>query len=476
MIQIENLSFKYSGSDLDSISSINLNIAEGECVLICGESGCGKSTLMKAVNGLIPHYYEDGNLKGSVKCCGLDVASTPLEKLSDNIGSVFQNPRSQFFCVDTTGELAFGCENQGIDPQNITERISDVVDTMNLDSLMERNIFALSGGEKQKIACASISVMRPDVYVLDEPTSNLDQDGIDMLGEVLRIWKSEGKTIIVAEHRLGWLKGIADRVVIIRDGIIDLEYSANEFWNKKTDELNAHGLRAFNTKKNFTDYKTGFYPLDGDMQNCEPDDECGDKVYRFSDFRYSYKKGKNVLNIDKLVVQPHSVVAVIGHNGVGKSTFSKCLCGLMKGFKGYVTRGSKRFKGRKLIDLSYMVMQDVNHQLFTDSCLEEVMISMEEDDREAALQVLDKMDLGKYADVHPMSLSGGQKQRLAICQAYVSKREIIVFDEPTSGLDYKHMRKTAELIKEISKDKTIFVITHDMELVEACCSHVLNLG
>ena len=253
MIQIENLSFKYSGSDLDSISSIDLNIAEGECVLICGESGCGKSTLMKAVNGLIPHYYEDGNLKGSVKCCGLDVASTPLEKLSDTIGSVFQNPRSQFFCVDTTGELAFGCENQGMDPQNITERISDVVDTMNLDSLMERNIFALSGGEKQKIACASISVMRPDVYVLDEPTSNLDQDGIDMLGEVLRIWKSEGKTIIVAEHRLGWLKGIADRVVIIRDGIIDLEYSANEFWNKKTDELNAHGLRAFNTKKNFTD-------------------------------------------------------------------------------------------------------------------------------------------------------------------------------------------------------------------------------
>ena len=148
----------------------------------------------------------------------------------------------------------------------------------------------------------------------------------------------------------------------------------------------------------------------------------------------------------------------------------------MKGFKGYVNRGSKRFKGHKLIDLSYMVMQDVNHQLFTDSCLEEVMISMEEDDREAALQVLDKMDLGNYADVHPMSLSGGQKQRLAICQAYVSKREIIVFDEPTSGLDYKHMRKTAELIKEISKDKTIFVITHDMELVEACCSYVLNLG
>ena len=181
MIQIENLSFKYFGSDFDSISSINLNIADGECVLICGESGCGKSTLLKAVNGLIPHYYEDGNLKGSVKCCGLDVASTPLEKLSDNIGSVFQNPRSQFFCVDTTGELAFGCENQGMDFQNTTERISDVVDTMNLDSLMERNIFTLLGGEKQKIACASIYVMRPDVYVLDEPTSNLDQDGIDML-------------------------------------------------------------------------------------------------------------------------------------------------------------------------------------------------------------------------------------------------------------------------------------------------------
>lgn len=479
MIEIENLSFQYPGSDGYSLQSVDLHIADGECVLICGESGCGKSTLLKAVNGLIPHYYEEGHLEGSVHCCGCVVASTPLELLSDKIGSVFQNPRSQFFCVDTTGELAFGCENQGMPAQEIENRMQDVICSMHLQPLMDRNIFALSGGEKQKIACASVSVMRPEIFVLDEPTSNLDHDGIELLKEILYQWKSEGKTILVAEHRLGWLKEIADRVIVLREGRIEAEYDGPAFWNRRPEELNADGLRAFEAKKRFVDYETGFHSVKiavgENPGNVFVEDKQG-SPYLLSGFRYSYKKEIPVLDLGELVIPRHSVVAVIGHNGAGKTTFSKCLCGLMKDFKGSVTSGDKRFKGRELIRLSFMVMQDVNHQLFTDSCLEEVMIGMENEDKETALRVLDRMDLKEYADIHPMSLSGGQKQRLAICQAYLSDRDIIIFDEPTSGLDYRHMKSTAELIQEISKDKTVFIITHDMELVETCCSHVLKLG
>ena len=147
----------------------------------------------------------------------------------------------------------------------------------------------------------------------------------------------------------------------------------------------------------------------------------------------------------------------------------------MKGFRGKVTDGKQTYKGKQLIRLCYMVMQDVNHQLFTDSCLEEVMLGMEKEDKELALHVLDKMGLAECQDRHLMSLSGGQKQRTAICQAYLSDRDILLFDEPTSGLDYIHMKKTAEMIKEIAKDKTVFIITHDMELVDECCTHILKL-
>lgn len=472
MVEIRDLTFKYSGNDKPSLDKVNLQIHNGECVLICGESGCGKTTLTKALNGLIPHYYSDGERSGSVTCCGLDVGKTPLEVLSDHIGSVFQNPRSQFFCVDTTGELAFGCENKGMDPSAIKERMQTVISTMRIEDLMDRNIFALSGGEKQKIACASVSAMDPELYVLDEPTSNLDYDGIVMLTEVVDRWKKQGKTIMIAEHRLGWLRGIADRVILLQNGRIGKEYDGIDFYRKTAAELNALGLRAWKGARDFPEYPDGFYrksPGENPAGNSE-------EGYTFSDFRYAYRKGRNLFDFKEMSIPRHSVVALIGSNGVGKSTFSRCLCGLMKGFKGKVSDGKRTYKGKNLIGLCYMVMQDVNHQLFTDSCLEEIMLGMENEDKDLALAVLSKMGLEEFADRHPMSLSGGQKQRIAICQAYLSDRDILLFDEPTSGLDFVHMKKTADMIKEIARDKTVFIITHDMELVDECCTHILKMG
>lgn len=471
MVEIHDLSFKYPGNAEYSLERINLRIRDGECVLICGESGCGKTTLTKALNGLIPHYYSEGEISGSVTCCGMDVENTPLEVLSDHIGSVFQNPRSQFFCVDTTGELAFGCENKGMEPSEIKKRMQMVISSMQIEELMDRNIFTLSGGEKQKIACASVSAMEPRLYVLDEPTSNLDHDGISMLSEVIRQWKEQGKTVVIAEHRLGWLRGIADRVILFKNGRVEDEYTGSVFFENNTPELNALGLRALKASRDFPEYPVGFYRKDDSADHQEDSNEG----YTFSGFRYAYRKGSDIIDLEDITIPRHSIVALIGHNGAGKSTFSKCLCGLMKEFKGKVTDGKQFYKGKKLIRLCYMVMQDVNHQLFTDSCLEEVMLGMEQEDKELALEVLEKMDLTEFADRHPMSLSGGQKQRVAICQAYLSDRDILIFDEPTSGLDFVHMKKTAEMIKEISRDKTVFIVTHDMELVDACCTHVLKL-
>ncbi|MBQ8663111.1 MAG: ATP-binding cassette domain-containing protein, partial [Eubacterium sp.] len=180
--------------------------------------------------------------------------------------------------------------------------------------------------------------------------------------------------------------------------------------------------------------------------------------------------------IPKLQLPQNSIIALIGHNGAGKSTFAKCLCGLENKFRGIVTLDGKRYNRKQRLKLAYMVMQDVNHQLFTESVEEELLLSIKQTDNEHINDILSRLDLAEYKRRHPMSLSGGQKQRVAIASAIVSEREIIVFDEPTSGLDFKHMKEVArelQLLRQMGK--TVLVITHDYELIASCCTHVLHL-
>ena len=470
MINFNNISFTYENAEEGTLNGISLKINPGECVLLCGESGCGKTTMIRIMNGLIPHFY-DGELTGDASVDKLDIRNTPLEKISGKVGSVFQNPRSQFFCVDTTGEIAFGPENMGLPEKEIWERVHHAVEQLNIQELLNRNIFNLSGGEKQKIACAGVSAAQPDIIVLDEPTSNLDEAAIGMLKKVLFLWKKSGKTIIIAEHRLNWLSDLADRVIYMKNGKIADDLTAKVFFSKSREELNYLGLRSLKETFHYLEANTGLTPVDS--WNSEKF-ACGEN-YILSNFYYKYEKGKEALHLEPLEIPKHSVVAVVGHNGAGKSTFSKCLCGIQRGFKGNITINGKTYKGKKLKKLCYMVMQDVNHQLFTDSVLEEVSLGFANTPALSAEEVLKKMDLLELKDRHPMSLSGGQKQRTAICSAYLSDRDILIFDEPTSGLDFKRMQETAELINEIRKEKTVFIVTHDMELVEKCCTHILHI-
>lgn len=178
MIEIQNVNFRYNGGrDEAGLRSITLTVPEGEVLLICGSSGCGKSTLTRLINGLIPHFY-DGRLSGKVTVNGVNIAEAPLYDTAKLAGSVFQNPRSQFFNVDTTSELAFSCENMGMPEPEVRSRVERAVNELDLRPLLNRSIFELSGGEKQRIACGSVSTLSPEVMVLDEPSSNLDFPGI----------------------------------------------------------------------------------------------------------------------------------------------------------------------------------------------------------------------------------------------------------------------------------------------------------
>ena len=459
MIKIDHISFSYGeeNENTGGVRDIDLNIEDGQFVVLCGESGCGKTTVTRLINGLIPHYYE-GKMTGEVWVNGAKVSEQPLYDTAAVVGSVFQNPRSQFFNVDTTSEITFGCENLGQPEKDIRERFAKTVRDFRLEKLMDRNIFHLSGGEKQKIACAGVSIMEPDVLVMDEPSSNLDAASILDLRKILAFWKSQGKTIIVSEHRLYYLRGLADRFIYLAEGQVSRDYSAAEFEQLTEQQRSNMGLRTF--------------ALERLLPPVLPQQEK--TALALHNFRFAYKNEPETLHIMDCEIPTNRIVGIIGNNGAGKSTFSRCFCGLEKRC-GEIVWNGKKYRPKDRLSTCYMVMQEVNHQLFTESVLDEVLISMEEENQDRAEEILNRLDLLAFKDRHPMSLSGGQKQRVAIASAIASKRSILFFDEPTSGLDYKHMKEVANVLRQVRDTGiTVYVITHDLELILDCCTDIVH--
>ena len=398
-------------------------------------------------------------MAGEVWVNGEKVSEQPLYDTAAVVGSVFQNPRSQFFNVDTTSEITFGCENLGQPEKDIRERFAKTVRDFRLEKLMDRNIFHLSGGEKQKIACAGVSIMEPDVLVMDEPSSNLDAASILDLRKILAFWKSQGKTIIVSEHRLSYLRGLADRFIYLAEGQVSRDYSAAEFEQLTEQQRSNMGLRTF--------------ALERLLPPVLPQQEK--TALALHNFRFAYKNEPETLHIMDCEIPTNRIVGIIGNNGAGKSTFSRCFCGLEKRC-GEIVWNGRKYRPKDRLSTCYMVMQEVNHQLFTESVLDEVLISMEEENQERAEEILNRLDLLAFKDRHPMSLSGGQKQRVAIASAIASKRSILFFDEPTSGLDYRHMKEVANVLRQVrDAGITVYVITHDLELILDCCTDIIHL-
>lgn len=475
LIKISNVTFGYKGAQEKLLNNIDLSIGEGQTVLLCGSSGSGKTTLIRLINGLIPHYY-NGELQGDVQVAGLEVKNTQLYDMAGIVGTVFQNPRSQFFSIDTDGEIVFGPENIGIDPQEIKRRYDKVTKEMQIEPLMGKSLFELSGGEKQKIACASVSALLPRVILLDEPSSNLDIDSILKLKDQIALWKSQGKTIVVSEHRLWYMADLADRVLYIENGRIAREWSGEEFRSLPDtvmEDLQLRPVRLGDICKGTDTEDMGKDPIV--LENF-----CfayKDKPYLIRRKDYScYSAEELSLNIPKISIPQGSVVGVVGHNGMGKSTFLKCICGLKRRCKGKIRIGDKTYEGNDRLKLCYMVMQDVNHQLFTDSVRSEVMLSMEDKDEKRCDEILDSLGLLELKDKHPMALSGGQKQRVAVACAIASGAKLLLFDEPTSGLDMAHMRKVGQMLQDLAKGgSTVLVVTHDPELIEESCDFILKI-
>ena len=460
MISIDRVSFGY-GDAQETLSQVSAAIAPGECVLLCGASGCGKTTVTKLINGLIPAFTPGCRLEGRVEVDGLDPGTTPMYELARKVGSVFQNPKSQFFNLDTDSELAFGLENEGRPPEEIRRRVADTVDALHLQELQRRSIFSLSGGQKQLLAFGSVYAMGPEIFVLDEPTANLDQDAIARLHDQIAGLKRQGRTVVIAEHRLYFLTDLIDRVLYLRDGVLERTLTREQFCALTDREREALGLRTL-------------IPAACTLPAAAP---AGTKEgLSVEGLTCAYRKEPPVFQALSFSARPGEVVAITGPNGVGKTTLSRCLCGLIREQAGQIRLNGRPLNRKERQKAAFCVMQDVNHQLFSDSVWGECRMSAPDAPDSTVEEVLDSLHLLPFRERHPMSLSGGQKQRLAVATALLSEKPILIFDEPTSGLDYARMVEVSGVIRSLAQQgRIVLVVTHDQEFLQRACDRVLRL-
>ena len=453
MIQFQNVSAAIQGSRI--LDNIDLTVNDGEFVLLCGESGCGKTTLTRLVNGLIPHFVKDVTVDGTVTVEGLDIAKSPMYKIAESVGSVFQNPKTQFFNTDSSAEIAFGLENIGTDRDSMHKRVAKTIADLEIENLADRSVFSLSGGEKQLLAFASVYAMNPQVYVLDEPSANLDHEAMGKLRRILEIVKKGGHTVLIAEHRLSYLSGLADRIIYLKAGRIEKEFTAAEFAGLSESERTAMGLRSIRSEEIKIPERT--------LMQQDPS---------LAVRHLSVKRNKQpVLHDLSLSANNGDIIGIVGENGSGKSTFCSSLCGLLPAVSGEVIFHGKKLTRRARTRQFGMVMQDVNHQLFSDSVKNECLSANPNATDQEIENLLNSFDLLDCIDRHPLTLSGGQRQRLAICQAIMGKKKFLIFDEPTSGLDFHRMCQVTEWLKRLAQHGYIlFVVTHDYEFLNRACN------
>jgi energy-coupling factor transport system ATP-binding protein len=473
MIELRGICFSYQNSGAPGgnppkdfvLQNVDLRIETGECVLLTGSSGNGKTTLTRVINGLAPSYY-GGVLEGSVLIDGKETDGMPPWERARIMGNVFQDPQSQFFSGELAGEIAFACENLGFPAGEIRRRTDAVIGDMRLEYLRHTPLDLVSSGEMQKIAIASVRSLSPGIYVFDEPSANLDEEASIHLAEIFEHLKKLRHTLIIAEHRLSYLMGIADRVVYLEKGRIAAEYTPSELMKLPQEAYRAMGLRSPRH------ISCPSLPSPGEGIESPADDPA----IEVRDISYGVQK-KTILSGLSFRAFPGTITAVTGKNGIGKTTLGRLLCGLVRETRGKVFLRGKPQRPGKRNRMVWYSANNTNTQFFTHSVAEEILLLSPGNEDRIETALLKKLGLYERRDSHPTTLSGGQKQRLSLACGIFSDRDVLVFDEPTSGLDGAGLLMVSNCLRETAKrGKTIFIITHDRELIRECCTHCFSLG
>lgn len=438
MLEFRNVSFTYKNSEEKVLNNVSFKINEGECVLLTGVSGSGKSTIVHLMNGLIPALYE-GELTGKIYYNNTSLESIKTYDIAKDIGYVSQDPRGHFFTTNTTSELVFAMENFGISLDEMKKRYNAVVELLELEEIVDKNILYISSGERQKIAIGCSLTLIPRVIILDEPSSNLDFRMTKKLTILIEKLKNKGYTIIIAEHRIHYIQKLIDKVLIVNKGMIK-EITIDDL--KNTTDFPLRTLDVFNLQLENISSKNNDLLLQIDNVS------YGDILLQIST---SINKG--------------DVIGLIGRNGAGKTTLLRMLTNIMNPTKGKILGNVKPF----------LVMQDMDYQFFTESVLSEIRFGNEGVENDKINNLLEELGLNKFKDKIPFELSGGQKQRLLISIAAISNVNLLMFDEPTSGLDYINMEKVSSVLKNLSKENVLIIATHDIEFLYKTCNRIIYL-
>ena len=464
MIRFENVTYSYSFAEAPAVRDISFCVRPGELVLVSGQSGCGKSTLMRLADGLCPGHFQ-GTLSGRVLVDGRDTTTMTPGEISRTVGTLFQDPEQQFFALGVEDELAFVHEWRGLPAAVTREKVRRAAESFDLTGVLHHSIHELSEGQKQKVGLASILSQGPRALILDEPSANLDPEATEDLARKLAELKARGMAILVVDHRLYWLEGVADRVLVMQEGRIAERGGFDLLYD---DALRGRcGLRAARVD---------------DPRRTLPDCaaellEPGEGGLAVSGLRLAYP-GKPALFDGVDVSIPAGVTALIGDNGTGKTTLARLLTGLNAAQEGRFAIAGQPVPASKLLSRVGIVLQNADHQLHMKTVRQELEVSLSlagcgADDVPGLLSLF---ALEGLAERHPQSLSGGEKQRLVIACAFAKRPDVLILDEPTSGLDGRNMRRIADALELLAgRGACVLVITHDLELMGLSCARALRL-
>jgi energy-coupling factor transport system ATP-binding protein len=478
---VENLSFRYRDRQGAAIRDISFSARAGEILLIAGASGCGKTTLIRAVNGLIPRSYK-GEVSGRVLIHGEDTAKMKLSTISQKVGTVLQDPERQILGTKVLNEVAFGLENLGLPREEIYQRVDESLAHLKITHLRDRDTFLLSGGEKQKVALAGVLAMRPSILLLDEPLASLDPASAAETLDAVRALADEGMTVLMVEHRVEDVLRIhPERVMYMGEGEIrylgDLK-GLSQVVNYREVKLPA-GDVVRRAKQDSAPAEIQVLPGTARARSSE------EALVRFEEVAFGYESDVEVLHGISLEIKRGDVIAVLGPNGSGKTTFVKHAIGLLKPKSGRVLVNGKDTKDASVAEIAGTlgyVFQSPSHMLFAPTVREELAfgptnLKHPKDEIEKEVQeALRIVNLSDKEQDPPLALSFGQQKRVSIAAILAMRSRILVMDEPTAGQDYQNYMNFMDAILQLPGFEAILFITHDVDLAVIYANRVLLIA
>ena len=484
LVEVDGLTFRYRRATEPAIRDVSLTIQPGEILLVAGPSGCGKSTLIRAINGLIPHAYP-GELAGRVTVAGQEVANQPLRATSLTVGTVLQDPARQIVGATVESELAFGPENHGMERVEIRDRIREVTARVRIEHLLGRDTAELSGGERQLLAVAGILMLRPRLFVVDEPLANLDPATASRLLGMLRELADEGQAVIIVEHRVEEaLELRPDRVLMLDEGVVSYLGDLEGFLEVADptvvklpvgavlEQVREHPERALDELALPAERPPGDAAV-GSPPRLE---------YRDVDAGYA---DRQILHSVTASLGRAETVAVLGPNGSGKTTLFKVAMGLIRPTAGVVVVDGEPTADRTVASLAEVfgyVFQSPSQMLFARTVREELIYGPRNfgvDEATFDALVADSLERVGLTDEEnileraPQTLSFGQQKRLAIAIALALRPQTLILDEPSAGQDHRNATRFMAAVRTIGGLENLFFVTHDVDLALTHADRIL---